>query len=183
MASPALSWGFGVQSACFEVLVDEAADGVTALDPSCWQGDDGGVVGRGALVSALEGAGVIEIARVVAKDLLSVAAAEQQDAVGALLAYGANEALRVRVAVRASGRNLCHSDAVAGEHGVERRGELGVTIPDQVVELAGAVADLPQELACLLGGPGRGWVGGDAEDVDSAGAHFHDEQGIGAVQA
>jgi hypothetical protein len=38
------------------------------LDPSCWQGDDGGVVVRGELASALVGPVVIEVARVVAKD-------------------------------------------------------------------------------------------------------------------
>jgi hypothetical protein len=48
--------------------------------------------------------------------------------------------------------------------------------------LVGAVADLPQQLTGLLGGPGGGGMGSDAEDVHSSGAHFPDEQCVEALE-
>jgi hypothetical protein len=44
------------------------------------------------------------------------------------------------------------------------------------------VADHPQQLSGLLGGPHGGGVGGDAEDVHPAGADFHDEQRVEALE-
>jgi hypothetical protein len=95
------------------------------------------------LVAALVGPVVVEVVGVVAEDLLGVAAVQEQDPVGALLADGADEAFRVWVAVGTVRWNLDHGDGFAGEDRVERGGELGVTVPDQKLELAGAVADLP----------------------------------------
>ena len=89
----------------------------------------------------------------------------------------------MRVAVGAAWKDLDHGDALADEEGVERGGVFRIPVPDQVGELGGAVAELPEKLACLLGGPGCGGVGGDAEDVDGAGVYFHDEQGVQALQS
>ncbi|MEV7189403.1 hypothetical protein [Kitasatospora sp. NPDC093102] len=80
----------------------------------------------------------------------------QEEPVGALLPHGAYESFRVRVAVGAAGRNPGDRDALAGEDGVEGRGELRVTVPDQVGEVGSAVAELPEQLASLLGGSGGG---------------------------
>jgi hypothetical protein len=54
-------------------------------------------------------------------------------------------------------RDLGHGDVFAGEDGVEGGGELRVPVADEMGEVGGAVAEVPQELAGLLGGPG--WVG------------------------
>ncbi|GAA3792429.1 hypothetical protein GCM10022206_35160 [Streptomyces chiangmaiensis] len=82
-----------------------------------------------------------------------MAAVEDQQTVGALIPYGAYEAFRVWVAAGAAWKGFGHGDALAGEDGVEGGGELRVPVPDEVGEVGGAVAELPQELAGLLGGP------------------------------
>jgi hypothetical protein len=66
----------------------------------------------------------VEVAGVLPEDLLCVASVEDQHSVGALLANGAYESFRVRVAVRAARRDLGDGDAFAGEDRVEGRGEL-----------------------------------------------------------
>ena len=58
-----------------------------------------------------------------------------------------------------------------------RRGELGVAVPDQEPEGAGALAEVHQEVAGLLRRPRAVRVGGDAEQVHAAGAVLDDEQG------
>jgi hypothetical protein len=80
-------------------------------------------------------------------------------------------------------RDLGQGDVFAGEDGVEGGGELHVPVADEMGEVGGAVAEVPQELAGLLGGPGCGGAGGDAEDVDGAGAYLHEEQGVQPLQS
>ncbi len=41
-----------------------------------------------------------------------------------------------------------------------------------------SVAEVHDEVAGLLGGPGAIGMGSDAEDVDVPGCHFHDEQHV-----
>jgi hypothetical protein len=120
----------------------------------------------------------VEVAGVFVEDLLRVASVEDQHSVGALLANGAYEAFRVRVAVGAARRNLRDRDAFAGEDCVEGGGELGVAVADEVRKCGGTVAELSQQLPGVLSGPGGGGAGGDAEDVNGAGADLHDEQGV-----
>lgn len=137
------------------------------------EGSDCGVVVGGELVAALVRAVVVEMVCVVAEDLRGVTTAEEQDLVGALFAYGPDEAFCVWVAVGTARGDLRHGDGFAGENRVERSGELGVTVLDQESEVAGVVADLPQQLPGLLGDPGGGGVGGHPEDVHLSGAHLH----------
>ena len=47
---------------------------------------------------------------------------------------------------------------------------------------AGALADVRQEVAGLLGSPGSGRMGGDAQDVHGAGLDLHHEQDIQALE-
>jgi hypothetical protein len=68
------------------VLIDQSGDGLPALDPGWWQGDDVGIVQRCELVAALMRPMPVEVARVVVEDLVGVAAVEDQEPVGALLA-------------------------------------------------------------------------------------------------
>jgi len=56
-------------------------------------------------------------------------------------------------------RSLYYRHALAGEDLVERAGELGVTVPDEEAEGAGPVAEVPEQVAGLLGGPrAAGWA-------------------------
>ncbi len=125
----------------------------------------------------------VEVTGVVVKELLRVASAKDQYSVGALLADGAYEPLGMRIAVGAPGRDLGHVYALAGEHGVESRRELPVPVADEVGEVRDAVADLPEQLSGLLGGPSAGGVGGDTEDVDGASVDLHGEQGVQPLQS
>jgi hypothetical protein len=70
------------------------------------------------------------------------------------------------------------ADAFAGEHGVEDAGELAVAIPDQERERSRAVAEVHQEIPCLLGDPGAVGVRRDSEEMDAAGGVLHEEQDV-----
>jgi hypothetical protein len=61
---------------------------------------------------------------------------------------------------------------------VERRRELAVTVPDQESEVAGALAEIHEQVAGLLGGPGSGGVSGDAQDVHPPGPDLHHEEDV-----
>jgi hypothetical protein len=73
---------------------------------------------------------------------------------------------------------LDDADADRGEDGVERGGEFGVAVPDQEPELAPGVVEAHDQVAGLLGQPGAGGVGGDAEDVHAAGGVLDDEERV-----
>ena len=74
------------------------------------------------------------------------------------------------------------ADADRGEDGVKRGGELGVAVPDEEPELVPGVVEGHEQVAGLLGQPGAGGVGGDAEDVHAAGGVLDDEERIQPVQ-
>ena len=70
-----------------------------------------------------------------------------------------------------------------GEDGVEGGGELGVAVSDEKPEAPTGVIEVHAEVAGLLGQPGSGGVGGDAEDVHTAGGVFDDEEDVQPTQA
>jgi hypothetical protein len=61
-------------------------------------------------------------------------------------------------------------------------GELPSAVADQEQEVCGAVAEVHQEVADLLGGPRPVRVRGDPEDVDVARADFDDEEAVQALE-
>lgn len=146
-------------SACSAVLVDQVGDCLSAREPGWRQGDYVRVVVGRELVPALVGPMAVEVTGVLVEDPLRVSTVEDQQAVGALLAYGADEPLRVGVAVGALWRDLGRGDALAAEDRIEGVSEFRVPVPDQVAEVGRALAELPQQLAGLLGSPGGGGVG------------------------
>jgi hypothetical protein len=73
-------------------------------------------------------------------------------------------------------RGANDADASACEYCIEGGGELAVAVADQELKTFGVVAELHEQVAGLLGGPGPGGVGGDPGDVHPAGAVLdHDE--------
>jgi hypothetical protein len=60
--------------------------------------------------------------------------------------------------------------AFAGKDRIEDTRELCVPVPDQEAEGADPVAEVREQVARLLGGPGAVRVGGHAEDVHPPGA-------------
>jgi hypothetical protein len=108
--------------------------------------------------------------------------AEDQHMVEALTAKRPREPLRERVRPRRPDRRLDHPRAVPGEDSVERRGELAVPVTDQEPEPAGALAEVHEQVAGLLGSPASGRMGGNAQDVHGPGLHLHDEQDVHTPQ-
>ena len=97
-----------------------------------------------------------------------MALSEDQHSVGQLGSDGPDEAFGVCVGLRAAGRDLDDLDSGVGEHGVEGGGELSGPIADQEPEVGRAGAEVGDEVAGLLGGPGAVGVGGGAKDVGVA---------------
>jgi hypothetical protein len=64
------------------------------------------------------------------------------------------------------------------DHSVEGLGERGVAVADQEPELLGAVGEVHQEVAGLLGDPIPAGMGGDPGDVHAAGGVLDDDQDV-----
>jgi len=67
---------------------------------------------------------------------------------------------------------------VAGEHLVKCRRKFAVAVADQELEVAGAFAEVHEQVAGLLRGPSSGGAGGDAQDVHAPGLDIHHEQDV-----
>ena len=65
---------------------------------------------------------------------------------------------------------------------VEDSRELAVAVADEEPELAGAFAEVHEQVAGLLGSPRPGRVGGDAQDVHPAGLDLHHEEHVQAPE-
>lgn len=162
------------------VLMDEAPEQIGPHDPRVrgrryrcraqwWRKVQGAMRPDGVVVLDVD-----------AQDPLQVAGAGDEEPVEALGADGADPALGVRVRPRRPGRGLQDADAGVGEHGVERGGELGVSVPDQVAELVGVVAEVEQEVAGGLGRPRLGRMRSDAQDVHAAAVDLEHEEHVQA---
>jgi hypothetical protein len=65
-----------------------------------------------------------------------------------------------------SHRGAQDTDALTGEHSIKDVGELAIAISDQERELGRAIAEIHQQIPCLLGNPGTDGVRGDAQQKD-----------------
>jgi hypothetical protein len=126
---------------------------------------------------------VVVMAFVLAQHGSGVPLTDDQYAVEELAADGPDEAFRDRVGSRCAHRCLDDADVDCGENGVERGGELGVVVPEEEPEAAAPVVEVHDQVAGLLGQPGAGGLGGDAEQVDPAGGVLDDEERVQAPEA
>jgi hypothetical protein len=101
-----------------------------------------------------------------------------EDAVEELASDAADEAFGDGVGPRCPHWCLDDADVDGGEHGVEGGGELGVAVPDEEPEAPAGVVEVHEQVAGLLGQPGAGRVGGDAEDVHTVGGVLGDEEDV-----
>ena len=69
-----------------------------------------------------------------------------------------------------------------GEHGVERRGELSVPVPDQELKALGPIVKVHQQVPGLLDHPLLRGMCGDSGQVHAAGAVLDEEQHVQAPQ-
>jgi hypothetical protein len=127
-------------------------------------------------------ASAVVVTDVLVECSAEVSFADDEQAVGDLAAYGADESLRVCVGLRAARRVLADRDAGVGEHGVEGVGELARSVPDEDLELVGASFEVHEQVSGLLGGPRPIRIGRDAEDVDIAAADLENEEHVQALQ-
>ena len=111
-----------------------------------------------------------------------MALAEDQDAVGEFGPGGEDEAFGEAVRAWAAWRDLHSVDACAGQDGVERISELASAVADEEPEGGGAVVEVHQQVAGLLGGPGAGRVAGRPEYVHVAVADFEGEEDVDPFQ-
>jgi hypothetical protein len=103
---------------------------------------------------------------------------DDEDAIEDLPAAAADPPFHDRVRARRPDRRLDDLDAFAEEHRVEHRRELRVPIADQELELRHTVAEVYDEISCLLGDPVRGGMFGDGEDVYPAGRVLDDREAV-----
>jgi hypothetical protein len=112
------------------------------------------------------------------QDVAEVSWSGDEDVVEAFSAQGADPALRDRVRPESLRWRLDDADSVSVEDVVEGSGELGVAIADQEPELLGAVGEVHQQVANLLGHPIAAGMGGDPGDVHAAGGVLDDDQEV-----
>ena len=118
----------------------------------------------------------VVVGGVPGQDKPQVVFAEDQEAVGGFGSGGADEAFGEAVRSRTSRRDLHGVDADVSQDGVERGGELAGSVADEEPEGGGAVVEVHQQVAGLLGGPGSGWMACRPEDVHVAAADFGGER-------
>ena len=71
---------------------------------------------------------------------------------------------------RCPGWGADDADVGVGEDGVEGGGELAVPVTDQEPELLGAIAEVHEQVAGLLGDPSTGGMGGDPAQMHPSGS-------------
>jgi hypothetical protein len=91
--------------------------------------------------------------------------AEDQHLIGDLGAYGQHQAFGEAVRARTPRRDLDHRDARIGQDLVERCLELPDSITEEEPEPGGVFAEVHDEVADLLGGPGSVGLCGHAQHV------------------
>jgi hypothetical protein len=116
--------------------------------------------------------------RIPGEHTAQMSLAEDQHPVGDFAADGQDKALGEAVRPRTAWWDLDHLDTGVCQDRVERRRELTGAIADEEPEPGGAVAEVRDEVAGLLGGPGSVGMSGDAQDVEVAVADLEHEQDV-----
>jgi hypothetical protein len=111
-----------------------------------------------------------------------MALSDDQDVVEAFPAQCPDEAFRDRVRPRCPDRSADDPNVGTGEDRVERGGELAVPVADQELEPVGAITEVHQQVAGLLGHPRPGGVSGDPGEVHAAAAVLDHDEDVEAAQ-
>jgi hypothetical protein len=108
---------------------------------------------------------------------------DDQEAVEEFAADRPDKAFGGRIRPRCTHRRLDDPDVDGGEDGVERGGELVVSVSDEEPEAAVGVIEVHEQIAGDLGEPGAGRMGGDAQDVHTAGGVLDNEERVSRCRA
>lgn len=140
------------------VLVDQAAESVTAADPIDLDHFDGSSVVRGrhlherrSLIERSVRPVFVVVERVARQHGFELATAEDQQPIEAFATESPDPALCVRSSFWRSHRRLDHTDAFGSEDFVEVTAELAVAVADQKPRLDVVVLELHDQVPRLLG--------------------------------
>ena len=112
------------------------------------------------------------------KDLLQMAAPDDQQPVQALSTDGPHPSLRVGVGLWRPDRGHQHLAAFRAEYVVEAASELRVAVTEQEAHPSPSLFQHQEEVAGLLGDSAAVGVGGHPGQVDPPGVVFDDEQHV-----
>jgi hypothetical protein len=144
---------FLCSSGCSSVLVDQAVDDLPALDPGGHIDRLAGLVQRRSLFPRLVRPMFVVMPRVLGQDPPEVSFTVDQEAVKALAPQRSHIPLREGVRAGRPDRRLDDPHTIAGEHLIEYRRELPVTIAGQEFEPGSTFAEVHEQVAGLLDGP------------------------------
>ena len=142
------------------VFVDQAAEPVPSQDPDIRSRNGRRLTPSGrALAERPVRAMNVIVLDVLTQDQPQVPLAGDQHLVQALAAGAGNPPLRGRVRPGRPDGRLDDPHADGGEHGVERRGELGVRVPDQELQVISLVLEGHQQVpGCWVTHSPVGWA-------------------------
>jgi hypothetical protein len=119
---------------------------------------------------------------VLAKYGRGVAPIDDEDAVEEFASDGADEAFGNGVGPGRPHGRPDDLDAVAGEDGVEGRGELGIAIADEELEPPASLVEVHGQVASKLSQPRSGRARCNSEDVDTAGGVLDSKERVQPLQ-
>jgi hypothetical protein len=165
-----------------QILVYQATEAVQSYRPNGRSAGRGsGPCGRVLIERSMWAVGVVVLDELV-QHQRQVAWPGDQHAGEPFAAQRADEALGDRVRPRCPDWGADDGNVGAGEHRVEGGGEPGITVADQEPELLGAVTEVDEQVAGLLGDPGAGGMGGDPGEVYAAAAVLDHHEHVEAAQ-
>jgi hypothetical protein len=107
---------------------------------------------------------------------LQMALVQDEQVVQALAAGAADPALGIPIRLRAVRRCVQDLQPFAAEGGVKRLRELPIAVVQHDPGRQCALLQAPGDVACLLGHPGSGWVGGTAGEIDPPSSYLDEEE-------
>ena len=121
---------------------------------------------------------------VVAQDPPQMGLVPDEGAVQQLAAASADPAFGDRIHAGRPDVAEHGPDAGVGQDRVERGGEVRAAVTDHELDPVRLLAEVHEEIACLLGGPLPGRMPRDSEDADAPGRVLYHRQdiGLGAVE-
>jgi len=117
-----------------------------------------------------------------AKDIFELAAVEDEQPVEALTTHAADPALGVCVRVGCLDGSPDHCDPFALKDVVEAAAELRVAIVNQEAQRLLPIIECHQQVPCLLGRPGAGWVRRAGDELDPAALQRDEEEHVDPFQ-
>src|ERR1700694_1320074 len=127
--------------------------------------------------------GVVVMVDVFAEHAFRLMAIDDQQPVQKLAAARADPALGVTVGLGRTEGSPDRPDALVGEHGIEAKGELAVTIAEQKLRSDAASLEAPAQVSGLLGHPWPVGVLGDRDLEDLPACQLDEEENVCAREA